>query len=142
MPSDSLHDYAFYEIALCNVYLKNWNEAQSSFEQLLQNDLENTTLKASLAYIESMRGNLEKAEDLYLCLYENNSDDSSVLKNLIAVLVSEKKYEEANEKFKVLEEKFPDEESIPAIKKKLEELFPEQNADAKKSNSAEEKILE
>lgn len=90
MTSDSLNDYAFYEIALCNVYLKNWDEAQSSFEQLLQNDLENTTLKTSLAYIEAMRGNLEEAENLYSYLYENNSDDSSILKNLIAVLVSEK----------------------------------------------------
>ena len=83
LPSDSLHDYAFYEIALCNIYLKNWNEAQSSFEQLLQSDSENTTLKTSLAYIEAMRGNLEEAETLYSGLYENNPDDSFMLKNLI-----------------------------------------------------------
>ena len=137
-----MHDYAFYEIALCNVYLKNWDEAQSSFEQLLQNDSENTTLKTSLAYIEAMRGNLEEAENLYSSLYENNPDDSSILKNFIAVLVSEKKYEEANEKFKVLEEKFPDEEAIPTIKKKLEEFLPQQNDDVQESNSVEEENLE
>ena len=142
MTSDSLNDYAFYEIALCNVYLKNWDEAQSSFEQLLQNDLENTTLKTSLAYIEAMRGNLEEAENLYSYLYENNSDDSSILKNLIAVLVSEKKYEEANEKFKIFEEKFPDEESIPAIKKKLEELLPVQNAEYEQEASSVEEEME
>ena len=111
---------------------------QISFEQLLQNDLENTTLKTSLAYIEAMRGNLEEAENLYSYLYENNSDDSSILKNLIAVLVSEKKYEEANEKFKIFEEKFPDEESIPAIKKKLEELLPVQNAEYEQEASSVE----
>ena len=89
-----------------------------------------------------MRGNLEEAETLYSGLYENNPDDYFMLKNLIAVLVSEKKYEEANEKFKSLEEKFPDEESIPAIKKKLEEFLPEQNADLQESNSVEEENLE
>lgn len=130
LPSKSLHGYAFYEIALCNVYLKNWNEAKSSFETLLQNDSENTTLKSSLAYIEAMRGNLEKAESLYASLYENNPDDSFVLKNLIAVLAAEKKYEEADKNLNLLEEKFPDESSIPDIKKKLKEFLPDQESEA------------
>ena len=69
------------------------------------------------------------------------SDSSHVIEVEEAIEAC-KKYEEANEKFKSLEEKFPDEESIPAIKKKLEEFLPEQNADLQESNSVEEENLE
>ena len=53
-----------------------------------------------------------------------------------------KKYEEANEKFKIFEEKFPDEESIPAVKKKLEELLPVQNAESEQEASSVEEEME
>ncbi|MGN0730089.1 tetratricopeptide repeat protein [Treponema sp.] len=121
LASESFHKYAFYEIAVCNVYLKNWEKAAASFNELLENDPENITLKSSLAYIEAMRGNLAGAQTLYSALYEENPDDSSVLKNLILVLIAQKNYTEASEKLVVFEERFPYEDSLQELKKAIPE---------------------
>ena len=118
---EEFHDFAFYEIAVCNVYLKNWNEAKTSFEQLLERDPSNSTLKLSLAYIEAMRGNLEDAQTMYDEIVQEYPHDVEPLKNLIAVLIAAGDAQTASQKLALLEENFPDESTIPEMKKKIEE---------------------
>ncbi len=118
-----LYDYAFYKIALCNAYLKNWDEARISFRKLLKKDKDNMSLKLSLSYIEAMNGNLSKAEKMYRLISEENPDDVEPIKNLVSVLVSRKKYNEAKETLSFIEEKFPDDEDIPEMKNKIDSLM-------------------
>jgi tetratricopeptide (TPR) repeat protein len=110
--------YAFYEIALCNVYLKNWDKAKDSFETLLQSDEKNSSLKKSLAYICAMQGDLVSAEKIYREIL-SETDDASAMKNLAGVLLAEKKIGDAKEIFSLLNEKFPDDESIYVLKEKI-----------------------
>ena len=122
LSDEEFYDFAFYEIAVCNVYLKNWNEAKTSFEQLLERDPGNSTLKLSLAYIEAMRGNLEDAQMMYEQIVMDHPHDVEPLKNLIAVLISSGDTQAARQNLSLLEERFPDEESIPEMTKKIEEV--------------------
>lgn len=119
---EEFHEFAFYEIAVCNVYLKNWNEAKTSFEELLERDPGNSTLKLSLAYIEAMRGNLEDAQMLYEQIVQEYPHDVEPLKNLIAVLLAAGDAQSASQNLALLEERFPDESTIPEMKKKIEEV--------------------
>ncbi|MCQ2247530.1 MAG: tetratricopeptide repeat protein [Treponema sp.] len=121
MVNRSLRDSCFYEIAICNVYLKNWNDAVISFRKLLKRDRDNSTLKLSLAYIEAVRGNLKKAEKMYEQIIEEFPDELDPKKNYINVLVADKKYDKAEEHLKALEEKYPDDESIEAFRQKIED---------------------
>ena len=61
-------------------------------------------------------------------------DDSEPLVNYINVLIADEKYLEAKEKLNLLETKFPDEEHIDSLKKKISELV-EDVADTKKKGS-------
>ena len=119
---EEFYEFAFYEIAVCNVYLKNWNEAKTAFEELLERDPGNSTLKLSLAYIEAMRGNLEDAQVLYEQIVQEYPHDVEPLKNLIAVLIATADTESAAQNLALLEERFPDESTIPEMKKKIEEV--------------------
>lgn len=121
MVNRNLRDSCFYEIAICNVYLKNWNDAVISFRKLLKRDRDNSTLKLSLAYIEAVRGNLKKAEKMYEQIIEEFPDELDPKKNYINVLVADKKYDKAEEHLKALEEKYPDDESIEAFRQKIED---------------------
>ncbi len=121
MVNKSLKDSCFYEIAICNVYLKNWNDAVISFRKLLKRDRENSTLKLSLAYIEAVRGNLKQAEKMYEQIIEEFPDELDPKKNYINVLVADKKYDKAEEYLKILEEKYPDDESIESFRQKIKD---------------------
>lgn len=123
LDSETLGSSALYEIAVCNMHLKEWDKARQSLEILLLRDPQNASLRLSLAYIEAQRGNLEAAENLYRSLSLENPDDAMPLKNLIIVLLSQKKYEEAKESFSLLKEIFPDEESVPLIQAEIDGLL-------------------
>lgn len=122
LKNKDLHDSAYYQIALCQVYSKNWMNARKSFVKLLKRDPDNATLKMSLAYIEAMNGNLKKASRMYEVICAERPDDSEPLVNYINVLIADGKYLEAKEKLGLLENKFPDEEHVDPLKKKISEL--------------------
>ena len=120
--NEALHDSAYYEIALCNVYLKKWDEARKSFITILKRDTDNMSLKLCLAYIEAMRGDLEKAEDMYARICTEYPDELEPMQNYINILIAMEKYEAAKEKLAELIEKYPDDEKIVALDKKIKEL--------------------
>ncbi|MCQ2240602.1 tetratricopeptide repeat protein [Treponema sp.] len=122
LDNKELHESAFYQIALCQVYSKNWAPARKSFVKLLKKDPENSSLKMSLAYIEAMCGNLKKAGKMYEFICSERPDDSEPLVNYINVLIAAEKYDKAKEKLELLENKFPDEEHLDNLKKKITEL--------------------
>lgn len=134
LKNKELHDSAYYQIALCQVYNKNWAVARKSFRKLLRRDSENSTLKMSLAYIEAMCGNLKKAEKMYDHICAERPDDSEPLVNYINVLIADEKYTDAQEKLTFMEEKFPDEEHIDALKKKIQELTEDKSDDKEESD--------
>lgn len=125
-----LHDSAYYQIALCNVYSKNWLPARKSFIKLLKRDPENFSLKMSLAYIEAMCGNFKKAEMMYDVICLDRPNDPKPLVNYVNVLIASEKYELAKEKLNLLEGKFPDDEHVETLKKKVSE-FMEDKTDSK-----------
>lgn len=129
-----LHESAFYQIAVCNVYTKKWDEARDSFRKLLKRDPENINLRKSLAYIESMNGNLKKAEKMYALLISEFESDAELYKNYINVLVALEKYDFAMEQVLVFAENFPDDEKIEVFKTKIKEL----QEDPKDKNSSSE----
>ncbi|MBQ0040069.1 MAG: tetratricopeptide repeat protein [Treponema sp.] len=135
-----LHDSAFYQIALCNVYNKNWEVARKSFVKLLKKDPENLTLKMSLAYIESMRGNLKTAEKMYSYICSEDADNPELMVNYVNVLIAREKYQSAKEKLAELEEKFPDNESIGSLKKKISEFLEDETEKKDASEGEEEPV--
>ncbi len=126
--NEDLHDSAYYEIALCNVYLKKWDEARKSFVTILKRDPDNMSLKLCLSYIEAMRGNLEKAEDMYARICTEYPNELEPMQNYINILIAREKYEAAKEKLAELIEKYPDDEKIVALDKKIKELTEDSEA--------------
>lgn len=133
-----LHESAFYQIAVCNVYTKKWDEARDSFRKLLKLDPENINLRKSLAYIEAMNGNLKKAEKMYALLISEFAGDAELYRNYINVLVALEKYDFAMEQVSVFEESFPDDEKIEVFKTKIKEL----QEDSKDKNSSSKESSE
>lgn len=131
-----LHDTAFYEIAICRVYTKKWDEARDSFRILLKRDPENINLRKSLAYIEAMDGNLKKAEKMYALLIEEFPGDDEMYKNYINVLVAMEKFKKALEQVDQFAEKFPDDDKIEVFRTKIKELQEEPKV---KENSKDKK---
>lgn len=132
--SNELENRALYQIALCNVYQENWDEAAGGFNTLLEKDPENQTLKLSLAYIEAVRGNLENAETLYKELCTESPGSAEPLKNLVNVLIAEKKYDEAKQQFSLLEETFPDEEGITDLRNALDSALSDSDSESTDQN--------
>ena len=79
LKNKELHDSAYYQIALCQVYNRKWMDARKAFVRLLKRDPDNATLKMSLAYIEAMCGNLKKASRMYEVICTERPDDSEPL---------------------------------------------------------------
>lgn len=115
------HDAALYEIAVCNINLKNWDEAKKTFEILLVKDKDNQNLKMSLAYVDAKSGDLEKASAEYIDLVEQYPQNAECLKNCISVLVAKKDFKLAEKYVSLMKERFPKDESLAKFEKVLEE---------------------
>jgi tetratricopeptide (TPR) repeat protein len=97
------------------------------FQELLERDEENLSLKSSVAYIHAMSGNSEKAKQIYSKLIEINPENSSFLENYIAVLLLEENIDESTAQLEKLKEQFPENSNIDKIQKHIDSLLKKQN---------------
>lgn len=115
MGNKDIYWNAYYKLAKCYVYQSRWGDAQTSYETILKRDPDNCSIKASIAYIYSMNGNISKAIEMYADLISECPDQVELLENYICVLLAADLKEEAGAEFDLLKEKFPE-------SKRLEEL--------------------
>lgn len=108
-----------YQIGVCYVMQKDWNNAEIIFKDILKRDPENSTLKSSIAYIKANSGKFQEAIDLYRELYELYPNESSYLINYITVLIADERYEIASQRLTELKENFPDTQEITAFETKI-----------------------
>lgn len=111
----------YYKMAKCYAYKKDWNKSEEYFNVLYQRDSDNSSLKASLAYILAMKNELEKSEQLYEELVSEQPAVQEYLANYIAILIQEEKKSEAVEKLSLLKEQFPNNTNISKFEALLKE---------------------
>ena len=142
MQNRKLYWACYYKLALCYVYTSDWKSAEPMYSTMLKRDSENASLKASLAYIYSMNGNLKKSIKLYDDLLESQPDNEAYLSNYLIILLSDEKtfnkyknnFEEIYAK---LNEFYPDNSNLKKITEKYEE-FTETEEEAESEEDAEE----
>ena len=110
---------ADYELGRCYALNKDWDNAQKYYEKLLNRDPDNANIKISLAYITAMKGDLGKACAMYSSLVKENPYNCALLKNYISILITDGKYEMAEEQYYILKERFPDDKDAEAILSKI-----------------------
>lgn len=137
LENKDLYNAAYYKLGLSYVMNNDWANAEKIFLDLYKIDLENDSIKSSLAYIYSMNGNLKKAEQFYCEIVKTNPDSAEYLENYIAILVKNEKYQLVEEQLVLLKEKFPNSTKIADIEKKLKELNPEKKSTKSEENSTE-----
>lgn len=118
----TLMNSAYYSIGHCYAMAKDWDNARKVYEGLLEKDGGNTNIKISIAYIDAMSGDLERACGGYKALCEENPTNVSLLKNYISVLIAAEKKDDAEKALSVLAEKFPDDTSLKEIQQAVESL--------------------
>jgi len=134
----SLYNTAYYKLGLCYVKTSDWNNAEQVYSKLLKKDPDNSTLKSSLAYIQSMNGNTKDSVKLYGQLVIDYPEVSEYLENYIALLIQTEDLENAETQFNILKEKFPDSKKISLIDEKLKKQTEEQPAENEDSNETAE----
>lgn len=128
MNNKNLYWGAYYKLAKCYVVINNWTEALPMYNTLLNRDPDNNSIKASVAYIYCMQGNLEKAEEIYSYLIETQTENQQYLENYIAVLISDKNNYSNNKEliekyFLQLKENYPDSKNIQLLQKGYDSLL-------------------
>ena len=119
MRDKNLKAGAYYQLGRMYALSGNWNEAEKVFLNLLKRDSENLAIKKSLAYIFALNGKTEKSLEMYSRLFQDNPDDSEILVNYIAVLLSDNRIEEAQAQLLLLKQRFPDNSSIEKLQEKI-----------------------
>ncbi len=127
MHNKKIYWACYYKLALCYVYTSSWANAESMYKQMLKRDPDNSSLKASLAYIYSMNGNVLKAIKMYASFLEEQPENESYLENYLVLILSEKKYFKKyrtafEEKLEKLNEVNPENKNLTKITEKYKEL--------------------
>jgi tetratricopeptide (TPR) repeat protein len=119
MRDKNFYTASYYESARMNALLSRWDDAKKMYETLLLQDRNNKDLRASLAYVTAMSGDLVHAESLYAELLVSNGYDEALHENYIRILAAQKKGTEAIHAFETYTELFP----LGTAKEKLTELI-------------------
>ena len=112
----------YYKLAKTYIAQSKWSDAQPIFEDLLERDSQNASIKASLAYINIKLGEYDKALDLYEELNNSDTAQSEYLQNTISILLIKEDAEKASAKIELLKELYPDCENIEKFENALQEL--------------------
>lgn len=138
---------AYYKLAKCNVFQGNWDVAAPMFYKLLKRDPENTSLKASLAYIYLMNNDVQKSADLYLQLLNEEQVNIDYMQNFVALMLANEKYLKKNQEtfdlyYNSLLENYSDNEKTIQLKEKYEELYHIESEDTEEDSEVEEENSE
>jgi tetratricopeptide (TPR) repeat protein len=127
MQNRKLYWACYYKLALCYVYSSDWINAEPMYQAMLKRDPENSTLKASLAYIYSMNGRVGKAVKIYQELLASQPDNESFLENYLIITLSDKRYfkkyrTSVDEAYSKMNETYPENSQLKKITEKYKEL--------------------
>ena len=120
---------AYYKLAKCYVFTSDWNNALPMYKKILERDPENASLKASLAYIYSMKGEFQNSIQIYEELLLQQPHNQDYLENYLAVMAADdKKFEKKHaEKFtqayETLKEEYPENKNLKTFEDKYKELM-------------------
>ena len=120
---------AYYKLAKCYVYTSDWSNALPMYKKILERDPENASLKASVAYIYSMKGDFKNSVLIYEELLEAQPNNQDYLENYLAVLAADnKKFEKKNaEKFmqayETLKTEYPENKNLKTFEDIYKELM-------------------
>ena len=149
MEDKELYWPCYYKVAKCYVYNSDWNHALEMYKTLLEKDSENSSLKASIAYIHSMRGNFEEALIIYDELLLLQPNNEKFIENYLAIsLGNEKIFTDNREKFdktfNFFKENFAKNSNITIFQKKYDEYVEklDKEKEEDKSSRTEEETEE
>lgn len=125
MEKKSLYWASFYKLAKAYVMQGNWGEAQKMYEVILERDKDNSTIKASLAYIYSMTGESKKAIEIYNELLKEQPKNQQYLENYIAIQLLSKDLTDVDAPLSALMNDFPDSENIAKFQKQIDSILDE-----------------
>jgi Flp pilus assembly protein TadD len=108
------------------------------FQELLERDEENLSLKSSVAYIYAMSGKTEEAKQIYTELINIHPENSSFLENYIAILLLEENIDESTAQLEKFKEQFPENSNIDKIQKHIDSLIKEKSEDKESETSQNE----
>ena len=131
MRNEDLYLTAYYKLARSYALAKDWENADKTYNELLELDGENTVLKTSLAYITAMRGEVDDAIVQYRDLLKENPYDENLLESFVSLLINVGRGEDAEESFFVLKEKFPDNKQLSTFAQQLADIVDNFDADKK-----------
>lgn len=127
MQNHRLYWACYYKLAMCYVYSSDWANAEPMYKAMLKRDPDNSSLKASMAYIYSMNGQQKKAVKLYLNLLEEQENNEAYLENFLIITLSDKRYFKkyrpiVDEAFNKMTESYSENSQYKKIKDKYNEL--------------------
>mgnify|MGYP003294867754 FL=1 len=79
LPKADSYWTVYYKLAKCYALQSKWSDALPMFQELLERDQENLSLKSSVAYIYAMSGKTEEAKQIYTELMNIHPENSSFL---------------------------------------------------------------
>ena len=126
MNSKEIYWDAYYKLAKTYAASTNWDQALFMFVKLQERDPENSGLKASLAYLYSMKGDFIKAKEIYEELLQTEEVNEKYLENYIAILLQNESIYLENQsevelKIETLKQFFPENKNIEIFNKKITE---------------------
>ena len=141
MEDKELYWPCYYKVAKCYVYNSDWNHALEMYKTLLEKDPENSSLKASIAYIHSMRGDFEEALIIYDELLLLQPNNEKFIENYLAVCLGNEKILIANREkfdktFNFFKENFAKNTNITIFQKKYDEYVEKLDKDKKEKEEA------
>lgn len=135
MDSKELYWACYYNLAQCYALTSKWSQAEEHYVVLQKRDPENSSIKASLAYIKAMGGNVEESKKMYQELIHEHPENQLYLENYIAILFLEKNITEVSVPLATLKDLFPDSKNISKFESQLDFLLNE-------ANKTEENLVE
>ena len=133
MDSKELYWACYYKLVQCYALTSKWSQAEEHYVVLQKRDPENSSIKASLAYIKALNGQVEEAKKIYEELIEQFPENQLFLENYIAILFLEKNTAEIAVPLSVLKDLFPESANITKIENQLKnELEKQKQEEIKK----------
>ena len=135
MDSKELYWACYYKLAQCYALTSKWTQSEEYYVVLQERDPANSSIKASLAYIKAMGGNVEESKKIYQELIHEHPENQLYLENYIAILFLEKNIAEVSVPLATLKDLFPDSKNISKFESQLDFLLNE-------TNKTEENLVE
>lgn len=91
---DPTNDAAQYYAGLCDIYLKNFEDAEKELSRAVALDTANYWYKDRLALLYSMTGNVEKTTEIYEALVKSHPKKTELYYNLVNLYAQQNRLDE------------------------------------------------